>query len=241
MAEYPVVHVSHNSAGALALTEAMLAGFPQNGPSDPIEYYRRPVVGRLFRQRINRGLRLLPPRRFARALEIGYGAGALHLALSEGVDELHGIDLDADPEVVAGLLAERGKSSRLRRGSVYELPYADAHFDLAVCFSVFEHLNDPTRALAEVHRVLAPGGLFLLGMPAVNRLMEAGFRAIGFKGIEDLHVTTPAAVFGSLGDAGFRVAAESHLDVPLPPPFGARLYYDWLLEKPGSGPSILSD
>jgi SAM-dependent methyltransferase len=231
----------NEDGGGLALTEAMLAGLPQNGPSDPIEYYRRPFVGRLFRERINRGLRLLPPRRFARALEIGYGAGALQLALSEGVEELHGIDLDADPDVVGRLLAERGKSSQLRRGSVYELPYAEGTFDLAVCFSVFEHLSEPARALAEVHRVLSPGGLFLLGMPAVNRLMEAGFRAIGFKGIEDLHVTTPAAVFRLLGGAGFRVAAENHLDVPLARPFGARVYYDWLLERPAPGRSILSD
>ena len=224
-----------------ALTEAMLEGLPQNGPSDPIEYYRRPFVGRLFRERINRGLRLLPPRRFPRALEIGYGAGALQLALSEGVEELHGIDLDADPAVVTRLLAERGRTSQLRQGSVYELPYADGTFDLGVCFSVFEHLTEPERALSEVHRVLAPGGLFLLGMPAVNRLMEAGFRAIGFKGIEDIHVTTPAAVVRSLAGAGFRVAAQSHLDFPLARPFGARIYYDWLLEKPASGRSILSD
>jgi SAM-dependent methyltransferase len=219
----------------------MLAGLPQNGPSDPIEYYRRPFVGRLFRERINRGLRLLPPRRFGRALEIGYGAGALQLALSEGVEELHGIDLDADPDIVTSLLARRGRASRLRRGSVYELPYADGMFDLAVCFSVFEHLSDSGRALAEVQRVLAPGGLFLLGVPAVNRLMEAGFRAIGFKGIEDAHVSTPAAVLRSVASAGFRVAAQNHLDFPLARPFGARIYYDWLLEKPASGRSILSD
>ncbi len=225
----------------LALTEAMLAGLPQNGPTDPIAYYRRPFVGWLFRERINRGLRLLPPGRFARALEIGYGAGALQLALSEGVEELHGIDLDADPNVVERLLAVRGRTSRLRRGSVYELPYAGGTFDLAVCFSVFEHLSEPERALLEVYRVLAPDGLFLLGMPAVNRLMEAGFRSIGFKGIEDIHVTTPAAVFRSLGRVGFRVAAERHLDFPLARPFGARIYYDWLLEKTASGRSILSD
>jgi len=140
-----------------------------------------------------------------------------------------------DQMMLMSLLAARGRTSRLRRGSVYELPYDGGTFDLAVCFSVFEHLSEPGRALGEVQRVLSPGGLFLLGMPAVNRLMEAGFRAIGFKGIEDLHVTTPAAVFRLLGDAGFRVAAQNHLDVPLARPFGARVYYDWLLEKPASG------
>ena len=215
-----------------ALTKAMLSGLPQNGPSDPIEYYRRPWVGRLFRERINLGLRLLPVRRFPRALEVGYGAGAVQLVLSEGVDELHGIDLDADAQLVTRLLADRGKTAHLRQGSVYELPYADGFFDLCVCFSVFEHLREPARGLAEVHRALKPGGLFLLGMPAVNTMMDAGFRSIGFKRIDDHHVTTPAAVKRALPGVGFRVARESHLDFPLGRPFGARIYYDWLLEKP---------
>jgi len=215
------------------LTQGMLDGLPQNGPTDPIEYYRKPLVGRLFRERINRGLRLLPARRFGRALEIGYGAGAVQLALAGGVDELHGIDLDADAALVTRLLGERGRTARLRQGSVYALPYDDGYFELCVSFSVFEHLHEYVRALGEICRVLAPRGLFLLGMPAVNRMMEAGFRAIGFKGIDDHHVTTPRQVFAALPAAGFRVAGESHLDLPLRRPLGARLYSDWLLEKVG--------
>jgi ubiquinone/menaquinone biosynthesis C-methylase UbiE len=214
------------------LTPRMLAGLPKNGPTDPIEYYRRPLIGRIFRERINRGLRLLPQRRFARALEVGYGAGAVQLALADGVEELHGIDLDADAVLVTELLAQQRKSASLRQGSVYELPYDSASFDLCVSFSEFEHLHEYRRALAEVARVLKPGGLFLLGMPAVNKLMEAGFLAIGFKGINDHHVTTPRDVIRAAPEAGFRVANESYLDLPLKRPFGARVYYDWLLEKP---------
>jgi SAM-dependent methyltransferase len=214
------------------LTTSMLAGLPKNGPTDPIEYYRRPLIGMLFRERINRGLRLLPQRRFARALEVGYGAGAVQLALADGVDELHGIDLDADAELVGGLLARQNKKASLRQGSVYELPYDSDFFDLCVSFSVFEHLHEYRRALGEVARVLKPGGLFLLGMPAVNKLMEAGFLAIGFRGINDHHVTTPRDVIRAAPELGFERVGESYLDLPLKRPLGARLYYDWLLEKP---------
>jgi len=213
------------------LTKEKLEGLPKNGPTDPIDYYRRPLVGILFRERINRGLRLIPERRYARALEVGYGAGAVQLALQGGIDELHGIDLDADPEVVTALLEQRGKRPELRKGSVYELPYEDNFFDLCVCFSVLEHLHEYPKALSEVARVLRPGGYFLLGMPAVNRMMEVGFRAIGFKGIDHHHVTTPHDVERAFGTTGFRVANKSHLDLPLRRPLGARLYYDWLLEK----------
>src|SRR5262249_44892985 len=157
------------------LTTSMLSSLPKTGPTDPIEYYRRPLIGWLFRERINRGLGLLPERPYKRALEVGYGAGAVQLALSAGVEECHGIDLDADAAPVTALLAGRGRKSHLVQGSVYDLPYEAGFFDLVVCFSVFEHLHEYRKALGEVTRVLSPGGLFLLGMPAVNKMMEAAF------------------------------------------------------------------
>ena len=216
----------------IELSPDMLEGMPQNGPTDPIEYYRRPLIGRLFRERINRGLRLLPHRRFERVLEVGYGAGAVQLALAPHTAELHGIDLDADPEIVRRILEAKGHRAQLSCGDVYGLQYDTAHFDLVVSFSVFEHLHEYERALREVHRVLAPGGLFLLGMPAVNKLMEAAFFAIGFRGIDDHHVTTPRAVESAFSRVGFRCKDSVFLDFPTRVPFGVRLYYDWLLEKP---------
>jgi SAM-dependent methyltransferase len=216
----------------LELTREALDGIPQNGPTDPIEYYKRPLVGRIFRERINRGLRLLPARRFPRALELGYGAGAVLLSLAPGVDELHGLDLDADPAPVRRILQARGRDALLRQGSVYELPYEDASFDLVVSFSMFEHLHEYQKGLGEVVRVLRPNGLFLLGMPAVNKLMEAAFLAIGFKGINDHHVTTPQQVARSFGAAGLRLLGAAPLDLPFRAPLGLRVYYDWLLEKP---------
>jgi SAM-dependent methyltransferase len=199
------------------LTSALIAGLPKTGATDPIEYYRRPLVGWLYRKRINIGLELLPNRRFARALEI-----------ASDVDQLSGIDLDADPAAVAPLLETRGKKVDLRKASVYELPYGEGTFDLVVSFSVFEHLSEYERALGEVARVLAPGGLFLLGMPSVNRMMEVGFRAIGFRGIEDHHVTTPRAVSRAFGAAGLRPLRRRGLDLPVRP---LRVYHTWLLEK----------
>ena len=114
---------------------------------------------------------------------------------------------------------------------MYELPYDAGAFDLIVCFSVFEHLHEPARALAEVARVLRPGGLFLLGMPSVNRAMEAGFQLIGHKGIEDHHVTPPGVVERLLPAAGLRAVGAAPLDFPARRPFGLRLYQSWLLER----------
>lgn len=217
----------------IELSPSVLRGIPQNGPTDPIEYYRKPLIGRVFRERINRGLRLLPDRRFGRALELGYGSGAVLLSLAPAVDELHGLDLDADPVLVERLLQSRGSSAALRQGSVYDLPYEDASFDLVVSFSMFEHLHEYRRGLAEVVRVMRPNGLFLLGMPAVNKWMEAGFAAIGFKGINDHHVTTPRDVEAAFAAAGLERVSSTTLDLPLRAPLGLTVYYSWLLEKPG--------
>jgi 2-polyprenyl-3-methyl-5-hydroxy-6-metoxy-1,4-benzoquinol methylase len=204
-----------------------LEGLVPNGPTDPIAYYRRPLIGRFFRERINLGLRMIADRRYAKALEVGYGAGAVLLATAASVDELHGIDLDADPAITQAWLGSHGCTARLLKGSVYELPYESAEFDLVLCFSVFEHLHRYEQGLREVVRVIKPGGRFLLGMPAVNTMMELGFRAIGFKTINESHVTTPRAVASVFDRAGLLVTRHARLRL-LP---GLPLYFNWLLEK----------
>jgi SAM-dependent methyltransferase len=211
------------------LTTDLIANLPKNGPTDPIEFYRRPLVGYLYRRRINMGLRLLGDRSFDRVLEIGFGAGAVLLALSSVARELFGIDLDADAAAAAAVLNGRGAHADLRNANVYDLPFEESRFDLVVSYSVFEHLHEYRRALAEVGRVLRPGGSFLLGMPAVNKAMSWGFRAIGFRGIDDHHVTTPSEVARAFAEAGLAVAQEDRMGLRRVP--GAALYYTWLLEK----------
>jgi SAM-dependent methyltransferase len=209
------------------LSAAMLEGLPKSGPTDPIDYYRRPLVGRVFRARINMGLRMLGDEQCGRALEVGYGAGAVLLALAPAVDKLCGVDLDTDPQAVTDLLAARGHDVSLERADVRALPYASNSFDLVVSFSVFEHIREYRDGLHEIARVLAPNGRFLLGMPAVNRAMEIGFHAIGFKGIDDHHITKPSAVARTFAETGFGVVRSKSLRSPL----GWRLYYTWLLEN----------
>jgi SAM-dependent methyltransferase len=211
------------------LTVDLLAGLPRSGPTDPIDFYRRPLLGYVFRERINMGLRLLGENRFDRVLEVGFGAGAVLFALAPAARELFGIDRDANPEEARSILARRGLQADLRNGNVYDLPYDDAFFDLVVSYSVFEHLHEYRRALGEVARVLRPGGRFLLGMPAVNKAMEWGFRAIGFRGIGDHHVAAPAEVAGCFGSVGFAEVSYDRLGIPGIP--GATIYHAWLLEK----------
>jgi SAM-dependent methyltransferase len=58
---------------------------------------------------------------------------------------------------------------------LHELPLADAVFDCVVCTEVLEHVGDPARVLAELRRVLRPGGRLLLTTPFVLELHEEPF------------------------------------------------------------------
>jgi ubiquinone/menaquinone biosynthesis C-methylase UbiE len=98
-----------------------------------------------------------------RVLELGAGTG-LNLDLyPEAVEEL--VLVEPDPHMAKRLRARLAASSR--RASVLEapaerLPQADASFDIAVATLVFCTIPDPAAALAELRRVLVPGGRLLL-------------------------------------------------------------------------------
>src|SRR5207237_2041619 len=152
--------------------------------------------------------------------------------LASRVSELHGLDLDAEPAPAEQRLRALGVQAQLVKGSVLDMRsvYADGFFDLVVCFSVMEHLPEPQRALAEMHRVLKPGGVAIIGMPAVNRFMEYAFQAIGFKGIEDHHITTPAQVLKILMTdvSHWRLKRRA---LPSGVPFDCALYHTFRIEK----------
>lgn len=71
-------------------------------------------------------------------------------------------------------LDENYSSSRVRTGSVTALPFPDGSFDRAMCLDVLEHLGyeDQPRALAELHRVLAPDGELLVSVPNLAHLQS---------------------------------------------------------------------
>jgi SAM-dependent methyltransferase len=79
----------------------------------------------------------------------------------------------------AGRIAIEGidanySSERVQLGSVTSLPYADGTFDRALCLDVLEHLayEEQPRALAELFRVLRPGGELLVSVPNLAHLQS---------------------------------------------------------------------
>jgi SAM-dependent methyltransferase len=77
------------------------------------------------------------------------------------------------PDRAAGARGPTGE----RNEDLEKLTFADASFDLVVTQDVLEHVLDPTKAFAEIARVLRPGGLHVFTTPLVNRSRPSTCRA----------------------------------------------------------------
>jgi SAM-dependent methyltransferase len=98
-----------------------------------------------------------------RVLDVGCGPGSITLGLAEAVapGAVVGIDLQpAQVEQARAFAATRGVTNvRYEVADLYALPFPDVAFDAAFAHTVVIGLREPVRALAELRRVLRPGGL----------------------------------------------------------------------------------
>lgn len=94
-----------------------------------------------------------------KVLEIGFGMGTDHLNLARNGAQMTGVDLTPrNREVTQNRLALYGFQSDLRTADAENLDFEDGTFDLIYSFGVIHHTPDTSKAIAEIHRVLKPGG-----------------------------------------------------------------------------------
>jgi SAM-dependent methyltransferase len=183
----------------------------------------------------------LPPA--ARILDAGCGSGRnmVELARYGGVT---GIELS---ETSVALARRRG-AGEVVSGSVLEMPFADASFDLAVSLDVIEHLEDDLAALRELRRTVAPGGALLLTVPAyqwlwsghdeinhhhrryTRRSLQRTAERAGWRQQRTTYFNSlllPVAILLRVLDRVNTKTTESSLDLWVPP---APL--NWILERP---------
>ena len=125
--------------------------------ADTIEYLQSRGVAReaaFFLPHVRPGMTLL---------DCGCGPGSITLGLAEELASGEVVGVDRDPtriEVAEQAAAERGVANvRFQTADVLELPFADACFDAVFAHAVLQHVREPVRALAEMRRVLKPGGV----------------------------------------------------------------------------------
>lgn len=124
------------------------------------------VSGRLARRNAARDASYLLPhlKPGTRVLDVGCGPGSISLGLAAAVapGELYGIDMaQSQIDIATSAAHEVGLSNcNFQVADLMALPFPDDHFDVVHCCHVLMHIPDTQSALAEMSRVLRPGGLF---------------------------------------------------------------------------------
>lgn len=104
----------------------------------------------------------------SRVLDCGCGPGTMTTGIAGRVGLRGSVaGLDANPSQIEAARQHLRLHSNveLHTGSVYQLPFDDASFDVVVSHALVEHLADPSAALGEFRRVLRPGGVVALRSP----------------------------------------------------------------------------
>lgn len=147
--------------------------------------------------------------RWGDVLDAGCGTGG---TLSHLPALCRGVGVDFSPDALQ--LSQQRGLSRLARASVERLPFASASFDLVLCSDVIYHLGvaHDVEALTEFCRVLRPGGLAVIRVPAYDWLRGAHDVAVHTR-----HRYTRRELHHKLRAAGFDVLRTTHANTLLFP------------------------
>jgi len=104
-----------------------------------------------------------------RVLEVGCGTGAFAARIQHALPEAELIATDQRQRFVE-LTRERGVTARL--ADVEDLPYDDGSFDVVAAMWMLYHVPDLHRGLAEIARVLRPGGLLVAATNGDDHLAD---------------------------------------------------------------------
>ena len=96
----------------------------------------------------------------SRILEVAPGPGFLAIELARlGRYQVVGLDISKTfVELATENARKAGVDVAFHRGNAASMPFEPDSFDLIVCRAAFKNFSEPVRALAEMHRVLKPGG-----------------------------------------------------------------------------------
>jgi len=145
-------------------------------------------------------------------LDIASGEGYGAALLAQVARNVVGLDIDT-ATMQAATTEFAGDCLRYLTADARYLPFADASFDIVTCFEALEHFDEQARFLAEVSRVLRPGGMLLISTPDrevyathreaknafhVQELSHAEFRALLASYFVHIALATQRAVAGSV-------------------------------------------
>jgi len=196
---------------------------PKSEFDDPIDYYYRPLTGKVYRDRLEISIAMLGDKKFESLLEIGYGSGLLLPELARRTKRLVAIDIHGQADQVYRMLEHEHVQAELHKASLYDMPFRDGEFDAIACFSVLEHMTDLDAALTEFVRVTRLGAVLALGFPIRNFITDAFFRIAGYDA-RKLHPSSHDDIVGAIErQPRLRLDKVRVFPRPMPAPIG--LYF----------------
>lgn len=135
---------------------------------------------------------IAPYKSAGKALDIGCGPGYFLTAAQKMGFDVHGLD----PSDYIVSEAQKTWGDRVRLGLIESAGYPSENFDLVVAFDTFEHIYDPKKFLAAVHRVLKPGGVLAITTPDPTSLLSklSGKNWVSFKLPEHVFYWSPETI-----------------------------------------------
>jgi arsenite methyltransferase len=144
-----------------------------------------------------------------RLLDVGFGGGVLIRAALAAVPGIRVTGIDVSQPMLAR--ARRTFRREIANGrveiveaDVSSIPYPGGRFDKAAAINTLHFWPDPAAGLAEVRRVLTPGGVFVIAVRPKVFLERVKFTTLGFRAFED------AELRRLLEAAGFEAAVIEH-------------------------------
>ena len=181
---------------------------------DPIRFYFLPLIGWMYRRRVE--LCLAECTGGTRVLDVGFGSGVNFLNLNELYEEIHGLDLTARAAQIADKFQKLGIHTDLRKGNVLKMPYPDNFFDTVLLVSILEHIkpDEQLAAFREINRVLKSSGQVIYGVPVEQPFMVFSFRLLGVN-IRDHHFSTEEDVAYAANKV-FKLVQITSMKSPIP-------------------------
>jgi SAM-dependent methyltransferase len=166
-----------------------------------------------------------------RILDAGCGTGWNLQDLSVFGDT-YGVDLSP-----LAVITTRRRGGRVTQGNLLGLPYASSSFDVVTSFDVLYHawVEDDAQAVRELARVLKPGGLMLVKVPALKILWGAHDEAVHSR-----HRYTRGELERLLEGAGLELVRSTYANSLLFPLLLTRRFLDRALNRHGSDVALLS-
>jgi SAM-dependent methyltransferase len=144
-------------------------------------------------------------------LDVGCGSGTLLGLLKQRGFRAIGVDFSAEAAGLAG--AENGV--RVVVGSLDQAGFPDHSFDIVTLFHVLEHVANPRQVLAEVSRILKPGGVIVVQVPNIDswQFKAFGARWYGLDIPRHLIDYSKGSMLKLLNDSGFVPRRIKHFNL----------------------------